>query len=95
MNMKLRVVLPILAMSVLFSAGCSPTRYSVRHVMVPLLENSREAAFMSDDLRTFGDASASNLFLLEGMIHTDPDNSDLRLTASMLYFSYAFKQEEV
>jgi len=75
-------------------AGCSPVDYSVRHVMVPLLENSREAAFLSDDMRTFGDASASNLFLLEGMIHTDSENSDLRLTASMLYFSYAFAFQE-
>jgi hypothetical protein len=78
------------ALALLAAGGCSPMRYSVDHVMVPLLENSREAAFLSDDIQTFRDASPSNLFLLEGMINTSPDNPDLRLTAAMLYFSYAF-----
>jgi hypothetical protein len=77
-------------MGLLVGSGCSPTKYSVDHVMVPLLGNSRDAAFSSNDVRTFRDAAASNLFLLEGMIRTSPDNEELRLNASMLYFSYAF-----
>ncbi len=68
--------------------------YSVRHVMVPLLDNSREAAYLSDDTRTFGDAAAANLFLLEGMIQTDPGNEDLRLNTAMLYFFYGFAYME-
>lgn len=84
-------LLPLLPLLLLIPlAGCSVTRYSVRNVMVPLLENSREAAYLSDDPRTFGDAAPSNLFLLEGMIRTDPGNEDLRMNAAMLYFFYAF-----
>lgn len=75
-------------------AGCSPTKYSVRHVMVPLLDNARDAAYLSNDIRTFGDAAPSNLFLLEGMCQTDPDNEDIRLNLSMLYFFYAFAYQE-
>lgn len=82
------VALPVLA------GGCSPTRYSVRHVMVPILENAREAAYLSDDIRTFGDAAPSNIFLLEGLISTDPKDEPLRLNASMLYFFYAFAYME-
>ncbi len=74
--------------------GCSPAKYSVGHVMVPVLDNARDAALASDDLRTFQDGAAANLFLLEGLMRTDPDNAKLRLNASMLYFSYAFSTHE-
>ncbi len=62
--------------------------------MVPVLDNARDAALASDDLRTFQDAAAANLFLLEGLIRTDPGNAELRLNAAMLYFSYAFSSHE-
>ena len=62
--------------------------------MVPVLDNSRDAAMASNDLRTFRDAAAANLFLMEGLIRTDPDNRDLRINASILYFSYAFAYVE-
>jgi len=87
--MKSTRIVAWLALPMLLAA-CSPTKYSVRHVMVPLLENAREAAYLSDDIRTFGDAAPSNLFLLEGMVRTDPDNADIRLNSAMLYFFYAF-----
>ena len=74
--------------------GCSPVKYSVGHVMVPLLDNSREAAYLSNDTRTFGDAVPSSLFLLEGMIRTDPKNADLRQNTAMLYFFYSFAYME-
>ncbi len=83
-----RVFIPFLLLAAF--SGCSPMKYSVRHVMVPLLDSSREAAYLSDDTRTFGDAAPSNLFLLEGMVHTDPENEDLRLNTAMLYFFYGF-----
>jgi hypothetical protein len=76
------------------SVGCSPAKFSVGHVMVPVLDNARDAALASDDLRTFEDGAAANLFLLEGLIRTDPGNAALRLNASMLYFSYAFSSHE-
>ncbi len=58
--------------------------------MVPILENSKTQALASNDIRTFYAATPSSLFLLEGLIATDPDNKDLRLNASLLYFSYGF-----
>jgi len=86
----LHVKLAALAMIALVATGCSTARFSVGHVMVPVLDNARDAAMASDDLRTFQDGAAANLFLLEGLIRTDPKNEKLRLTTSMLYFSYAF-----
>jgi len=62
--------------------------------MMPLMDNSRDAAYLSDDIRTFGDAAPSNLFMLEGMIQTDPENAELRVNAAMLYFFYAFAYME-
>ncbi len=58
--------------------------------MVPILENARDAALESKDVPTFRAAAPSNIFLIEGLIRTDPDNRRLRLSASMLYFSYGF-----
>jgi hypothetical protein len=71
------------------SIGCSPSKLAVG-AMVPILENTKAVAFASNDLRTFNAATPSNLFLLEGLIKTEPGNRDLRTSASMLYFSYAF-----
>jgi hypothetical protein len=78
----------------LLAGACSPAKFSVGHAMVPVLDNARDAAMASDDLRTFQDGAAANLFLLEGLIRTDPDNPGLRINASMLYFSYAFSTHE-
>jgi hypothetical protein len=77
----------ILALPVV--SGCSKSKLAVG-AMVPILENSKTVALASNDLRTFNSATPSNLFLLEGMIATDPDKVELRLSAAMLYFSYAF-----
>src|SRR4249919_3017394 len=78
----------------LLATACSPAKYSVGHVMVPVLDNARDAALASDDLRTFQDGAAANLVLMEGLIRTDPSNAALRLNASMTYFSYAFSTQE-
>lgn len=82
-------ILPFLCALALLS-GCSTSRFAVGRVMVPVLDNSRDAAFESNDVKTFRDAAPSNLFLLEGLIRTDPENVKLRLNAAMLYFAYAF-----
>ncbi len=91
-SLGVRVTTIACAAAALF--GCSPAKYSVGHVMVPVLDNARDAALASDDLRTFQDGAAANLFLLEGLIRTDPENDKLRLNACMLYFSYAFSSHE-
>ena len=70
-------------------SGCSRAKLAVG-AMTPVLENTKLAAFASDDVRTFTAATPSNLLLLEGLIRTEPKNETLRVTASMLYFSYAF-----
>jgi hypothetical protein len=70
-------------------SGCSRAGLAVG-AMTPILENTKVAAFASNDIRTFNAATPSNLLLLEGLIQTRPDNRSLRVTASMLYFSYAF-----
>ena len=80
----------IAILPVMLFAGCSPSKYAVGSVMVPVLDNARDAAFASNDLQTFRDASPSNLFLLEGLIRTDPDRAELRINAAMQYFAYAF-----
>jgi len=76
------------------STGCSPSKYAAGSVMVPILGNARDAAFESEDIQTFRDAAPANLFLLEGLIRTDPDERELRINAAMLYFAYAFAFQE-
>ena len=82
-------LIALCALAAVASTGCSMSKLAVGS-MTPVLENAKTAALSSDDLITFRDASAGNLFLLEGLIETDPGNTDLRLNASMMYFSYAF-----
>lgn len=89
-RMQSRHVLSLIILAAAaLSAGCSTSRMAVG-AMAPILDNARDAAMASDDVRTFRDAAPANLFLLEGLIATDPDNVDLRINASILYFSYAF-----
>ncbi|HEX6791117.1 MAG TPA: TRAP transporter TatT component family protein [Candidatus Krumholzibacteria bacterium] len=85
------IALGVLAVCV---SGCSTAKFSVGHVMVPVLDNARDATMASNDLRTFQDGAAANLVLMEGLIRTDPDNQALRLNAAMTYFSYAFSTHE-
>jgi hypothetical protein len=79
---------------VALATACSPAKYAVGSVMVPVLDNARDAAFESEDIQTFRDAAASNLFLLEGLIRTDPEKRELLLDAAQLYFAYAFAFQE-
>ena len=79
----------VLAAALAAMSGCSTSRFAVG-AMVPILDNARDAAMASNDMRTFRDASPANLFLLEGLIETAPGKRALRLNAAMMYFSYAF-----
>ncbi|MDH3215254.1 MAG: TRAP transporter TatT component family protein [Candidatus Krumholzibacteria bacterium] len=87
-SVRRALALPIIV-GLLGSLGCSTSKIAVG-AMVPILENSKTAALASNDIRTFNEATPSNLFLLEGLIATDPKNRRLRESAAMLYFSYAF-----
>lgn len=84
-----RAMILCLGAAVLASTGCSLSKMGVG-AMTPVLDNAREAALASNDVKTFRDAAPANLFLVEGLIATDPGNERLRLNAAMLYFSYAF-----
>ncbi len=83
------VLVSALSLVLVFAAGCSTSRLAAG-AMVPILENARDASLESNDIRTFRSAAPSNIFLIEGLIRTDPKNPRLRLNASLLYFSYAF-----
>ena len=79
----------LVAVAIALLGGCSKSKLAVG-AMVPILDNSKNAAMRSNDVKTFYAATPGNIFLLEGLIETDPKNRDLRITASMIYFSYAF-----
>lgn len=78
---------------VVVSGACSTSRLASR-AMIPIIENTRDFALAYPDVETFLAATPSNLFLIEGMIASDRGNDKLRLTASMLYFSYGFTRIE-
>lgn len=86
---RLRTV-TLTLLCILGMTGCSTSRFAVRSVMTPVLDHARDAAFESNDIQTFRDATPSNLFLIEGLIRSDPRNTKLRLNASLLYFAYGF-----
>jgi len=89
-----RLILIPLLLTVSLSTGCSVSRYAVGNVMVPVINNARDAAMASDDYKTFRDGAAGNLFLVEGLINTDPGSKDLRINAATLYFAYGFAFQE-
>jgi hypothetical protein len=62
--------------------------------MGPIITDSRDFALTYPDVDTFLQATPADLFLLEGLIGSDPGNKEFRLTASMLYFSYGFAKVE-
>jgi hypothetical protein len=62
--------------------------------MTPVLENTVDAALRCEDPRLVEEALPTSLLLLEGMIETNPDNREIEVLASMLYFAYAFAYVE-
>ena len=77
------------ALSLPLLAGCSTSRIAV-NLMVPILENTTDAALRSPDARLVGDAMPTTLILLEGMLETHPRQKEVARLASMMYFAYAF-----
>ncbi len=88
---KLLTLIGFCGLSIISAAwyGCSTPRMASR-AMGPVIENTRDFALASPDVETFMAAAPSSLFLIEGLLESDPGNYKLSLTASMLYFSYAF-----
>jgi hypothetical protein len=85
---SLHVLFLIYALVISSLGGCSIQKLAVRSTF-SILENSMAALNEEDDLELAEMAIASNLKLLEGLIRTDPDNSELRLMAAEGYTSYA------
>lgn len=57
--------------------------------MVPILENTAEAARERSDLGTVEAAFPANLMLVDGLIRTAPENRELLQLGSFLYFGFA------
>lgn len=87
--MRLRVRQVLLLGSLLLLAGCSLGRRITVGQMVPILENTREAALETSDLELVEAGLPANLLLLDGMIRTNPDNRELLAIGSFLSFGYA------
>jgi hypothetical protein len=83
------LVVPLFAPVLPLLGGCSTSRLTV-DLMVPVLENTTEAALRSEDPRLVGDALPTSILLLEGMLETHPRQRDVAVLASMMYFAYAF-----
>jgi len=79
-----------LATAPMLLSSCSPSKFAIESVMVPVLDNARAAALASNDIEMFRDGAPGNIFLAEGLVRTDPENGSLRINISLLYFSYAF-----
>jgi len=77
----------VVAAVVLGLGGCG-NEMLVR-AMVPVLENTANAARERSDLATVGAGLPANLMLLDGLIRTSPKNSDILGLGAYLYFGYA------
>ena len=71
------------------SAGCGLRTHLAVGSMVPILENTADAARERRDLGTVEKALPANLLLLDGLIRTEPDNRSLLTLGAYLYFGYA------
>lgn len=76
-------------MAALAAVGCGAgTRLAV-HSMIPILQNTTDAAKTRSDLETIAVGLPANLLLLDGLIRTEPGNRDLLELGAYLYFGYA------
>lgn len=79
--------LPLLLI-LLVITGCSMQKLTLR-VARPLIENSLEALFEESDLVLAKSAIEADLKLLDGLIKTDPENTQFLFYATQGYTSYA------
>jgi hypothetical protein len=69
-------------------AGCQPATQLAVVSMLPILQNTADAARERSDLAMVGAGLPANLLLLDGLIRTAPQNADLLALGSYLYFGY-------
>jgi len=68
--------------------GCAPATQLAVVSMLPILQNTANAARERSDLAMVGVGLPANLLLLDGLIRTAPKNADLLALGSYLYFGY-------
>ena len=88
----MRFTLLLLISAVL--GGCSMDKILVR-ASTPLIEGGIHAMNQETDLLLAENAIPTNLNMLEGMIHIDPNNDSLRVYAAQAYYglSYGFNED--
>ncbi len=88
----MRFTLLLLISAVL--GGCSMDQILVRS-STPLIEGGIYAMNQETDLLLAENAIPTNLNMLEGMIHIDPDNDSLRIYAAQAYYGlgYGFNED--
>lgn len=84
---SLRLLTPLCL--ILAAAGCSFDRMLVR-ASTPMIEGGIVALNHETDLELAEGSIPANIELLEGMIHIDPDNADLRTYAAQAFYGYAY-----
>ncbi|MCW8922338.1 MAG: TRAP transporter TatT component family protein [Gammaproteobacteria bacterium] len=88
----MRFTLLLLISTVL--GGCSMDKILVRS-STPLIEGGIYALNQETDLLLAENAIPTNINMLEGMIHIDPDNDSLRIYAAQAYYGlgYGFNED--
>ena len=88
----MRLTLLLLISTVI--GGCSMDQMLVR-ASKPLIEGGIHAMNQETDLQLAENAIPTNLNMLEGMIHIDPDNDSLRVYAAQAYYGlgYGFNED--
>ena len=88
----MRFTLLLLTSAVL--SGCSMDQILVRS-STPLIEGGIYAMNQETDLLLAENAIPTNINMLEGMIHIDPDNDSLRIYAAQAYYGlgYGFNED--
>ena len=79
----------VLLSQILLLPGCSMSRRVAVGQMVPILENTSEAALEVSDLKLIEYGLPGNLLLMDGLIRTSPKNRSLLAIGSFLQFGYA------
>ena len=76
-------------LSALCLSGCSVSRKMAVGQMVPILDNTKEAALATSDLQLVEAGLPANILLLDGLIRTNPTNRELLAIGSFMQFGYA------
>ncbi|MDP6802974.1 MAG: TRAP transporter TatT component family protein [Gemmatimonadota bacterium] len=86
---KQRAAIAALAWVAVSVTGCSTTRLTV-DLMAPVLRDTTTAALRSQDPQLVREALPTSILLLQGLLESHPEQSEVARLASMLSFSYAY-----